>query len=125
MPSSLTPPDTTERSARRADIGLLVLRLGVGGMMAFGHGWGKLASFSERAGTFSDPLGIGSLNSLLLVVVAEFVCAVLIMLGLFTRAACVPPLITMLVAAFVQHAGQAFGNREKALLFAVAFIVIL
>ena len=31
----------------------------------------------------------------------------------------------MLVAAFIQHAGDPFGSREKALLFALIFIAIL
>ena len=40
-------------------LGLLLLRVSVGGMMLFAHGWGKLTSFAERSSSFPDPLGIG------------------------------------------------------------------
>ena len=38
-------------------LGLLLLRVSVGGMMLLGHGWGKLTSFAERSSSFPDPFG--------------------------------------------------------------------
>ena len=49
-------------------IGLLILRLGMGGYMA-SHGWGKLQMVLARNfDQFGDPIGLGSGLSLVLVV---------------------------------------------------------
>ena len=107
------------------DIGLLVLRLGLGLMMAFGHGWGKLMGFAERSASFSDPLGVGSVLSMGLTVFAEFFCALAVALGLFTRAAVIPLVITMMVAAFVIHGADPWGKKEFAMLYLVPLLTIL
>ena len=61
-----------------ASIGLLVLRLGAGGLLITGHGWGKLMHAAERAPTFADPSGLGPVVSYWLVVVAEVGCAAVV-----------------------------------------------
>ena len=53
---------------------------------------------------------------------SEFFGGVLLALGLFTRAAIIPLVITMLVAAFGAHKGQIFGEGEHAFLFLLAFV---
>lgn len=116
--------DTTT-GARKIDIGLLLLRLGVGSFMLFGHGWGKLASFSEKADTWADPIGLGPTLSLTLAIFAEFFCSLAIILGLATRAAAVPLLITMLVAALVVHADDPWSKKEFALLYGWAFVTMI
>lgn len=108
-----------------SSIGLLVLRLFTGGFMLFAHGWGKLASFSEKSGQFPDPIGVGSAPSLALAVFAEVFCAAAIMLGLFTRAAAIPLLITMVVAAFMIHGDDPFQKKEFALLYAIPFLTLI
>jgi putative oxidoreductase len=107
------------------DIGLLNLRIFVGGFMLVAHGWGKLAGFGELAGKFPDPIGVGSTLSLALAVFAEVLCALLIMIGLGTRFAAVPLLITMLVAAFIVHADDPWGKKEFALLYAIPFLTLI
>ncbi|MEP2131400.1 MAG: DoxX family protein, partial [Algoriphagus sp.] len=63
------------------DIGLLVLRLGAGGMMLT-HGYPKLLRlFGDEPIKFMDFLGVGPVVSLSLAVFAEFICAILIILG--------------------------------------------
>ena len=109
----------------RNDIGLLILRVGIGAFMLAAHGWGKLANFGELAGTFPDPIGLGSTISLLLAIFAEVLCALLIIIGLGTRFAAVPLLITMLVAAFVVHADDPWGKKEFALLYAIPFLTLI
>ncbi len=106
-------------------IGLLVLRLGVGLMMLMAHGWGKLAGFSDLAGTFPDPLGVGPTTTLVLAVFAEVVCALLVVVGLGTRFAAVPLVVTMLVAAFVVHADDPWARQEFALLYAIPFLTLI
>ena len=81
--------------------GLALLRIGFGIFMIVGHGWNKLMAFENRFHSFSDPLGIGNEISYLLAVFAEVVCAALVVVGLFTRWAVIPLLVTMLVAAFI------------------------
>lgn len=109
----------------QVDLGLLVLRLGLGLIMAFSHGWGKLLGFTERLATFSDPLGIGSVLSMVLTVFAEFFCALAVALGLFTRAAVIPLIVTMMVAAFVIHGADPWGKKEFAMLYLVPLLTIL
>jgi len=106
-------------------IALLILRVGAGGLLLFGHGWSKLIHFGERAATFADPIGIGSVAGFTLVVGAEVLCAALVIVGLGTRFATIPILIFLLVAAFVQHGADPFGKKELPLLYMVPFLALL
>ena len=112
---------------RSTDAGLLVLRLWLGLSLLLLHGWAKLTSFSAMAGKFPDPIGVGSRTSLTLTVFAEVVCAVLIVLGLFTRAAALTQAILMSVAFFVVHkmalSGPASG--ELAFIYLGGFLALL
>ena len=54
------------------DLGLLLLRLSAGGIMAYSHGWGKLQSLFSGEIQFANPIGIGEEPSLFLTVFAEF-----------------------------------------------------
>jgi len=99
-----------------SSIGLLLLRIAMGGFMLT-HGWKKLMNFGEKSEKFMDFLGLGSEISLGLTVFAEVGCAVLIIVGLFTRVAAIPLIIAMIVAAFVAHGGDPFGKKEMALLY--------
>lgn len=110
---------------RTGSLGLLVLRLGMGGLLFFGHGLPKLVRFGERLSSFADPIGLGPQASFLLVLFAEVVCAWLVMLGLFTRLAAIPILIFTLVAAFVQHAADPWARQEVALLFGVPALALV
>jgi len=106
------------------DIGLLVLRVWAGGTMLLAHGWGKLANFGSRADTFADPIGLGSTVSLSLAVFAEVFCAILVILGVLTRLASLPLVITMLVAFFIVHHDDPFRQKELAFLFLGIFITL-
>lgn len=110
---------------RLLSVGLLVLRLGAGGLLFYGHGWGKVTKFAERAPKFADPIGLGPETSFALVVFAEVFCATAVMLGLGTRLATVPIIIFTAVAVFVQHAADPFADKEKALLFAVPMLALM
>ncbi len=107
------------------DVGLLFLRVTVGLMMAVGHGWGKMVKVVTGDFSFADPLGIGAAPSLVLAALAEFVCALLIALGVRTRSMAVPVTVTMLVAAFVHHFDDPWGKKEFALLYAVPFAALI
>jgi len=103
---------------------LLILRLGLGGIMLFAHGMGKASSFNETAANFPDPLGVGNVVSMLLVIFAEAVCAVLVILGLMTRLAVIPLVVTMAVAFLIIHAVDPFQVKELALVYGVGFVTL-
>jgi putative oxidoreductase len=112
-------------NANLNDLGLLVLRVFLGLALLLGHGlgkWGTLIGGGEIQ--FADPFGIGALPSLALAVFAEVICAILLILGLLTRWALIPLIITMLVAVFIVHISDGFGTMEKALLYGVGFITL-
>jgi putative oxidoreductase len=105
---------------------LLLLRLTFGLSMIIGHGWPKLLKFfGEEPIKFYDFMGLGPEISLGLAVFAEAVCALLIAIGLFTRLATIPLIVTMLVAILGAHWGDPFGKYEKALLYLIPYICIL
>ncbi len=105
-------------------LSLLILRLSAGGFMLT-HGYPKLQRVLAGEFRFGDPLGLGPEVSLVLAVFAEFLCSILIMLGLSTRLAAVPLIVTMTVAAFVSHGNNPFARKELALMYLVAFTILL
>lgn len=107
------------------DVGLLLLRVSVASLMVVQHGWPKFASWSAKSATFADPLGVGPATSLALAIFAELFCAAAVGLGLATRLAAVPVVITMLVAAFVVHADDPFQKKEFALLYALPALTLV
>jgi len=107
------------------DLGLLFLRVSIGAFMLLGHGWPKLANFAAKSAHFPDPLGVGNSLSLSLAIVGEVLAPLLIILGLFTRLATVPLIITMVVAAVVVHGGDPWAKKEFALLYALPAIALL
>ena len=106
------------------DVGLLLLRVSAGGLMLV-HGILKLLGFAEKSGGFPDPLGVGSTLSLAMAVGAEVGCALLLILGLATRAAAIPLMITMLVAAFMVHANNGWGKQELGVVYLAMYTAIL
>jgi putative oxidoreductase len=103
----------------------LILRLGAGSLIMIDHGLDKLMHFAQKSAKFADPFHIGSTTSLSLVVFAEFFCAAFIILGLFTRLACIPLIVAMAVALFSAHKGEFFGAGESAGLFLTCFVALL
>ncbi len=109
--------------ARNTDSGLLILRVGMSGMM-LSHGIPKLMKLFSGNMEFADPIGIGAAASLILAVIGEAICPMLIILGVKTRLAAIPVIITMFVAGFIYHAKDDIGTKEKAILYLIGFIAI-
>ena len=106
-----------KRQSTVSSIGLLILRLGIGGYMLT-HGWGKLRMLiAGDLDAIGDPIGLGGGLSLVLIVFAEFVCPLLVMVGLATRFAAMPTVIGMAVAAFVVHGSDPWTLDQAARLF--------
>src|SRR5688572_18676469 len=113
-------------ASRSADLGLLLLRIFFGSALALAHGLKKLPP-SDRfvAGVvemgFPAPIVFAWLST-----IAEFFCAMLLVIGLATRPAAVFVALNMAVAAFIRQAGDPFGEIELALAYlavAVAFVL--
>src|SRR5690554_1358763 len=101
------------------DTGLLLLRV-LAAAFVITHGYPKLMQlFSDEPVQFVDFLGLGPVVSLALSMFAEFICAIFIILGLFTRLAAIPLIINMSVAAFHAHADDPFAVKELSLLYLV------
>ena len=105
------------------DLGLLILRLVAGGAMLT-HGWAKLQKVLAGSTEFADPIGVGPELTLYLAILAELICAILLIVGLATRAALIPLIATMLVAFFIVHSADPFGVKESSFLFAGVFICL-
>jgi putative oxidoreductase len=88
------------------------------------HGYPKFQKVLEGNLKFGDPIGLGEITSLYLATFAEFLCAILVIIGLYTRLSLIPLIINMSVAFFIAHAADDFGTKEKSLLFLGMFIVI-
>ncbi|WP_310993786.1 DoxX family protein [Aequorivita marina] len=111
------------KTSNTYNFALLFLRVGFSGMMLT-HGIPKLLKLASGDFSFVDPIGIGAPASLVLAVLCEVVFPVLIIIGFKTRLASIPVLITMAIAAFAHHANDAFGVKEKAILYLIGFITI-
>jgi len=107
------------------NLSIFLLRAASGLMLFLYHGLPKLENFNARKDSFSDPLHIGHTNSLLLAVFAEVFCALLVVAGLFSRLASLVLVIFFIVIIFVVSKNQPLEEREKPLLFLLAFFTIL
>lgn len=107
------------------DTGLIILRLASGALMLT-HGIPKLLNFNAIAesGQFLPVLSSATLG-LSLAIFAEVLMSLFLMAGLFTRLSVIPLIITMLVAAFVAHAGDPFSSKEPALLYLIPYLALL
>lgn len=106
------------------DLLSLVLRVSVAAFMLT-HGIGKLnLLFSGNEIQFPDPIGLGATFALSLTVFAEVLCSILIGLGLLTRFASIPLIMTMLVATFVIHGADPFAKKEFALLYLLIYLAV-
>lgn len=115
----------TGRSKGLHEFSLLLLRLALGVMMLYGHAWPKLENYDLIKFTFANPLGLGRELSLQLVLIAEGLCSILLIFGLWTRLALLPLLFTMGVIIFKVNAGAGFDKIELALLFSLGYLVLL
>lgn len=115
----------TNTHAEYLNILVLILRITLAAFMIT-HGAPKLSKLMAGGEVqFGDPLGLGPGLSLALVVFAEFFCSLLIGIGLGTRLAAIPLMITMLVAAFISHGLDPFREKEMALLYFLFYLALL
>ncbi|HEX5153358.1 MAG TPA: DoxX family protein [Parafilimonas sp.] len=112
-------------SAGAFNFSMLLLRIVFGLLIIINHGYFKLENFSTMQSKFYNFLGLGMKTSLVLCIFAEVLCALFVVLGLFTRFATIPLVITMLVAIFGANADKPLLESELALLYLGAFTTLL
>jgi len=104
---------------------LLILRIGIACFMLT-HGWPKLMKLLAGGEIqFLDPFGLGATASFVLAIFAEVLCSFLLLLGLATRWATIPLIITMLVAIFVAHAADGFQKQELPGHYVLVYLFLL
>ena len=104
---------------------MLFLRVVFGMLLLAKYGYTKMASFEKLQNNFYNFLGMGSRINLVLAIFAEVLCALFIILGLFTRFAAAILVIMFLIIIFAHDAGKPFLKSELALLYLGAFVTIL
>ena len=119
---------STRYSDAAFNFATLILRIGAGSLMIINHGLMKMNHFGQMSSGFINPFHIGSSATLSLVIFAEVFCSALIILGLFTRLACIPLIFEMSFTFINVHhmnyaAGQ--GGGELDLLFLTCFLTLL
>jgi len=114
---------TIDPNPTNIDLALLVARVGVSASMLT-HGLPKLMMlFGEGPVQFPGVLGMGPELSLVLAVFAEVLCVIFVLVGLGTRLASIPIIVTMVIAVFLIHAADPFAVKEMGLLYLLAYVV--
>lgn|SRR5699024_429827 len=110
------------------DYGLLILRIVAGLVLLYGHGFEKLTIIlTGQEIQFMDPVGLGATLSFYLVAFAEGICAILLVLGLFTRWSAlilsINFLVILLIHAFIM--GDGFQVLEVRFFYLASYISLL
>jgi putative oxidoreductase len=108
------------------DLGLLMLRLGVGLPMLACHGMPYLTHFDQEAARFLPLFGLNASTTLVLAIVSEVGAAFLMVVGLFTRPAALLLAVNMAVAFVVVHGASFMGEQsgEPAFLYMIGAATI-
>ena len=102
---------------------VLIIRI-LFGFLFLSHGYAKLMQHASMADLFADPFGLGSTLSFWMVVFAEVVCSFALIFGILQRVVLIPMTITMAVAFFVVHGGDAFAARELSFIYFIVFVIL-
>lgn len=109
-----------------SNVVLLVLRAVVGLNLAWLHGWDKLAHFSAKAGSYPDPIGMGSKYALVIAVAGELFGALMMAAGLLGRIGAFLVALASALTLFFVLRGIPWKDREVwELYFAASMTVLL
>jgi len=109
--------------------GLLLMRIIGGSMMVYNHGWGKITAGPEKwnrlGHALTDIIGFEFLSTFFgfMAAFSESVCALLIVIGLFTR----PALILIFFTMFVAIMNHIIDNEmpELAIMYCLLSLVLI
>ncbi len=115
----------TNSNNRINDFILLFLRIAPS-LLLLTHGYPKLLKlFSGGEIQFPQVMGMSSEISLFLAMFAEFFCSIFVILGLFTRFAAFPIVMTFLIIVFLVHGADDLSMRELPFLYLISYITVL
>lgn len=116
----------------RAQCGLALLRIMTGVTLFIRHGLEKQpAHWAQFMAHFPNPIGIGSHASFFIAFVSDFICGILLIIGLGTRWAALYCFGNIFVAwAFVHHfaftgKGPASDHGELMVLYLIALLTLV
>lgn len=115
MKNTIAPP--------RVDLGLFFLRL-TGSLLLYVHGLPKVLHFSEELTRIEDPFGLGPYMSLIPAIVAEVICPLFIIVGVYTRLACLPIIAVLLVAMLAVHPDWSIAEGQFGWLLLIIFTTL-
>ena len=98
------------------DFGLLILRVWLGLSLFVKHGVEKLFGFQHMLSHFPDPIHIGPVPSLIWATLADGICSLLVIIGLFTRLGSAIIVINLLVVFGILH-GFSFMQDHAQLVY--------
>lgn len=119
-------------TANYTNLALLLLRIVIGLMMIFGHGWGKLMKVIDGNWAFPEIMGMPSSVSLILAVLIEVGCSILLILGFRTRLVATFLFLIMGSALlfvhgqdplFIAHADGG-GSKELPILYGIVYLTL-
>lgn len=102
-------------------LALLLMRVGAGLLLLVIHGLPKLWHWQTELTLIEDPLGLGAVLTLSFAVFAEVVCALMLILGIWARLACLPILAVLLVSVTLVHPEWSLAEGQFAWLMIVLF----
>ncbi len=119
----------TNYNNTRLDVGILLLRILIGAVMAF-IGYEKLIHANEMIAndywkTQVNFLGLGSAVSVWLTIFAEFFCSVFLIIGLFTRLSLIPLIFCMSYIVFVLDKFSVISHGEHGYQVSTAFVYLI
>lgn len=107
------------------DIGILIIRILFGFVLFYGHGLNKLnVIITGQEIKFLDPIGIGVTLSFYLVAFAEGICALLLIVGLFTRLSSIVLIINFIVILYF-HKDDEFKALEAIYFYLFTYVALL
>jgi putative oxidoreductase len=119
-----------KQSAGGGEAGLAILRIGTGATLFLRHGWEKQPMhWAQFMAHFPNPIHIGAHASFLIAFVSDFVCSLLLVLGVWTRWAALFCFCNLLVAWALVHRFAFFGrgpgdHGEVMVLYLVALLTL-
>ena len=105
------------------NVSIVIVRIYTSAMMLT-HGFPKLMRLLDGDMKFRDPIGLGPELSLILTVFSEFFCSILIIIGLGTRLATIPLLITMVVVLFIVHGSNPISEHLNVVAYIAAYLAL-
>lgn len=108
-----------------ADWALLFLRVTGSLLLLYVHGLPKLMNYQHELTRIEDPLRLGAHLTLGLAIFAEVLCPLLIALGVFTRLACLPIVVLLLVSLFSVHPEWSIAEGQFGWLLLIIFVTLL